>query len=196
MGLIWNNEYVLEKNKELHKTGYSSTEATEMADNCFQVWHCSVNEFVLLCGRLTVSFLPFIFVSFSHTLFWFSSLCLCFLDIWPPYLPTPWLSQCPLFHFLSSQPFFTPFPLSQFHIRYRLFTVLLVVSFLCFACLLSANNRGILYFAMRCPQQIVYLDFSSLVLLYSPVINPLQQLKIPPKYDGVLSHCGTSFVQK
>lgn len=67
MGLIWNNEYVLEKNKEPHKTGYSSTEATEMADNCFQVWHCSVNEFVLFCGRLTVSFLPFISLSFSRT---------------------------------------------------------------------------------------------------------------------------------
>lgn len=70
MGLIWNNEYVLEKNKEPHKTSYSSTEATEMADNCFQVWHCSVNEFVLLCGRLTVSFLSFIFLSFckhKHT---------------------------------------------------------------------------------------------------------------------------------
>lgn len=67
MGLIWNNEYVLEKNKEPHKTGYSSTEATEMADNCFQVWHCSVNEFVLFCGRLTVSFLLFISLLFTHT---------------------------------------------------------------------------------------------------------------------------------
>lgn len=41
-----------------------------MADNCFQVWHRSVNEFVLLCGRLTVSFLSFIFLSFcthKHT---------------------------------------------------------------------------------------------------------------------------------
>lgn len=41
-----------------------------MADNCFQVRHCSVNEFVLLCGRLTVSFLSFIFLSFcthKHT---------------------------------------------------------------------------------------------------------------------------------
>lgn len=178
MGLIWNNEYVLEKNKEPHKTGYSSTEATAMADNCFQVWHCSVNEFVLFCGRLTVSFLPFIFVSFSHTLFWFSSLCLCFLVIWPPYLPSPWLSQCPLFHFLSSQSFFTPFPLSQFHILYSLFTVLLVVSFLCFACLLSTNNRGILFFAMRCPQHIVYLDYSSHVLLYSPAATTTEFLVI------------------
>lgn len=70
MGLIWNNEYVLEKNKEHHKTSYTSTEAMEMADNCFQVWHRSVNEFVLLCGRLTVSFLSFIFLSFcthKHT---------------------------------------------------------------------------------------------------------------------------------
>lgn len=79
MGLIWNNEYVLEKNKERHKTSYSSTEAMEMADNCFQVWHCSVNEFVLLCGRLTVSFLSFIFLSFcthkhTHTHFLISLL--------------------------------------------------------------------------------------------------------------------------
>lgn len=66
MGLIWNNEYVLEKNKEPHKTGYFSTEATEMADNCFQVWRCSVNEFVQFCWQLTVS--SFQFVSgFSHT---------------------------------------------------------------------------------------------------------------------------------
>lgn len=128
MGLIWNNEYVLEKNKEPHKTGYSSTEATEMADNCFQVWHCSVNEFVLFCGRLTVSFLPFISLSFSHThtFLIFLSL-LCFLVIWPPYLPSPWLSQCPLFHFLSSQSFFSPSLFSQFHILWhsRHFTSLL-----------------------------------------------------------------------
>lgn len=130
MGLIWNNEYVLEKNKEPHKTGYSSTEATEMADNCFQVWHCSVNEFVLFCGRLTVSFLLFISLLFTHThthTFWFSSLCLCFLVIWPPYLPSPWLSQRPLFHFLSSQSFFYPPLFSQFHILWcgGLFTSLL-----------------------------------------------------------------------
>lgn len=84
MGLIWNNEYVLEKNKELHKTGYSSTEATEMPDNCFQVWRCSVNEFVLFCGQLTVSFCPFISLSFSnsqaHFLIFFSlSLFSCYL---------------------------------------------------------------------------------------------------------------------
>lgn len=60
MGLVWNNEYVLEKNKEPRKTGYSSTEETKMADNCFQVWHRSVNEFVLFSGRLTVPLPPFI----------------------------------------------------------------------------------------------------------------------------------------
>lgn len=37
-----------------------------MADNCFQVWHCSVNEFVLFCGQLIVSFLPFV-LSYFHT---------------------------------------------------------------------------------------------------------------------------------
>lgn len=55
-----------------------------MADNCFQVWHCSVNEFVLFCGQLTVSFCPFISLSFSysqaHFLIFFSlSLFSCYL---------------------------------------------------------------------------------------------------------------------
>lgn len=152
MGLIWNNEYVLEKNKEPHKTGHSSTEATEMADNCFQVWHCSVNEFVLFCGRLTVSFLPFISLSFSRThTFWFSSLCLCFLVIWPPYLPSPWLSRRPLFHSLSSQSFFLSFLSVPHSLAQRAFYIfaLLVVPFLCFVCSLSANNRRILLFLLR-----------------------------------------------
>lgn len=133
MGLIWNNEYVLEKNKEPHKTGYSSTEATEMADNCFQVWHRSVNEFVLFCGQLTVSFLPFISHSTlfpaSHTqthTFWFSSLRLCFLVIWPPYSPAPWLFSTPSFTFFLLS-LFSSCLLSKFHIlqRSRLFTSLL-----------------------------------------------------------------------
>lgn len=67
MGLIWNNEYVLEKNKEPRKTCYFSTEAAATAENCFQVWHCSANEFVLYFGRLTASVLPLISLSHTHT---------------------------------------------------------------------------------------------------------------------------------
>lgn len=171
-----------------------------MADNCFQVWHCSVNEFVLFCRRLTVAFLPFIspFFADTHTasmLFDFSSLCLCFLVIWPPCLPSPWLSWCPLS--FSSVFLFSPL-FSQFGILRsgRLFYIfaLLVVPFLCLVCSLSANNRGILYFAVRSSQQIVYLDFSCLVLLLSrlTVVIPPQQLIIPSKHkiSWALSHCG------
>lgn len=83
MGLIWNNEYVLEKNKEPHKTGCSSAEEMEMADNCFQVWLCSVNEFFSLPLSfllvLTMSLLPFIPLSYTHThTGWLTPLCLCF----------------------------------------------------------------------------------------------------------------------
>lgn len=107
MGLIWNNEYVLEKNKEPHKTGYFSTEATEMADNCFQVWRRSVNEFVQFCWQLTVS--SFQFVSgFSHTRILFDFLRFVFvfqlsdLRIYPLLgsLSSPFLSLS-LFIFLS-----------------------------------------------------------------------------------------------
>lgn len=127
MGLIWNNEYVLEKNKEPHKTGYSSTEATEMADNCFQVWHCSVNEFVLFCGQLTVSFLPFISLSFSHThTHFFDFLLFAFVFLLSGLHIYPLLgSPNTLFHFPSSQSFFSSSLFSQFHILGWLFTSLL-----------------------------------------------------------------------
>lgn len=162
MGLIWNNEYVLEKNKEPHKTGYSSTEATEMADNCFQVWHCSVNEFVLFCGRLTVSLLPFIFLfSLTHFLIFFS------LPLFSSYLASIFtLSLAPSMPPLSLS-FFSIFLFSLLPQAFYIFA-LLVVPFRSFVCSLSANNRGILYFVMRCSQQIVYLDSSGLVLMYSP----------------------------
>lgn len=131
-----------------------------MADNCFQVWHCSVNEFVLFCGRLTVSFLPFISLSFSHThthfLIFFS------LPLFSCYLASIFTLSLAL-----STPSLSLSLLSIFLFSFYIFA-LLVIPFLCFVCSRSANNRGILYFPACCSQQIVYLDFSSLILLHSP----------------------------
>lgn len=79
-----------------------------MADNCFQVWHCSVNEFVLFCRRLTVSFLPFISLSFSHTHFliffslplfscYLASIFTLSLALWKPSLSLSLLNLSPSF---------------------------------------------------------------------------------------------------
>lgn len=154
MGLIWNNEYVLEKNKELHKTGCSSTEATEMADNCFQVWHCSLNEFVLLCGRLAVSSPFFHFSLILHThkhtrdrfFFFFDFASLCFHAIWPLYLPSPWLSL-----FFLSLNLFLPRPILCRSCFFFFFTSLLYLFLFLFVkiCTQGAPNTAALRF-LRC----------------------------------------------
>lgn len=109
---------------------------------------------------------PFISLSFSRTLFLIPPR-LCFLVIWPPYLPSPWL-----FHILSSPSFFSLGPLCA-----GVFTSLLYSLFPLFvslACSLSSDNKGIPYFAASCSQQIIYLDLSSLLLLYSPLLFVFQ----------------------
>lgn len=65
----------------------------------------------------------------------------------------------------------------------------LLVPFLCLVCSLGANNRKVLYFAVNYSQQMVYLDFSSLILLYSSVTfsRAPQQLKTPTNTDELLS---------
>lgn len=101
----------LRKTKSPHKTGSSSTQATEMEDNCFQVCHCSVNEFVLFFSRV---FLSFHFSAlFKHFFWWF--FCLCFpplsgLHIYPLIGSLDDLSLT----FPPSDPsFLSPFPLSS-----------------------------------------------------------------------------------
>ena len=151
-----------------------------MADNCFQVWHCSVNEFVLFCGRLTVSFLPFIsspFLSLSLCLSLFLSLTLSlsnshisFFDFLLP------LFSCYLASiFTLSLALSTPsFSLSSqsFSLLSLIFHILccgghfyifaLLVPFLCFVCSLSANNKGLLCFFSVCSSQHI-VDFNSLI---------------------------------
>lgn len=171
MGLIWNNEYVLEKNKEPHKAGYFSTEATEMAENCFQVWRCSVNEFVQFCWQLTVS--SFQFVSgFSHTATLFDFLRFVFvfplssLHIYPLLgslvtLSFTFFLNLFFSHSLFSQ-FTTSFGVAAFYILYL---------FCCFVRFysLGANNRRRFCFAVDYSLQIVFLDSGSLILQYSSV---------------------------
>lgn len=144
MGLIWNNEYVLEKNKEPHKTGYSSTEATEMADNCFQVWHCSVNEFVLFCGRLTVCFVPFISVFFTHTrallIFFSLPLFSCYLASIFTLSLAPSMPSLSLSLFQSFSLSFLSVPHSLPQQAFYIFA-LLIFPFLCFVRSLGANNK-------------------------------------------------------
>lgn len=150
MGLIWNNEYVLEKNKEPHKAGYFSTEATEMADNCFQVWRCSVNEFVQFCWQLTVS--SFQFVSgFSHTATLFDFLRFVFV------FPLSSLHIYPLLGSLVALSFtfflnlfFFPLPiLSVYHICWcGCFLHLILVLLLC--SVLLAGRQQQTTFLFRC----------------------------------------------
>lgn len=133
-----------------------------MADNCFQVWHCSVNEFVLLCGRLTVSFLSFIFLSFcthKHTRALFDLAPLCFRAIWPPYLPSPWLSL-----FFLSLNLFLPCRILR---RGCFFTSVLYLFLLVFVKIFTqgAHNTRAPHYS----QQIVYLDLRSLIQLCSSV---------------------------
>lgn len=155
-----------------------------MADNCFQVWRCSVNEFVQFCWQLTVS--SFQFVSgFSHThahVLIFSALSLFF-----PYpvsiftlslaLSSPFLSLSLLifFHSLFSQ-FSTFFGVAAFYIFYL---------FCCFVRFysLGANNRGRFCSAVDYSPQIVYLDSGSLILRHSSVtvITAPQQSKMPTR---------------
>lgn len=169
MGLIWNNEYVLEKNKEPHKMGYFSTEATEMADNCFQVCRCSVNEFVQFCWQLTVS--SFQFVSrFSHTGTLFDFLRFVFV------FPLSGLHIYPLLGSLVALSF--TFSLNLFSLLFSQFTTFFGVAafyifylFCCFVrfCSLGANNRRRFCFAVDYSPQKVYLDSGSLILRYSSV---------------------------
>lgn len=165
MGLIWNNECVLEKNKEPHKTSYSSTEATEMADNCFQVWHCSVNEFVLLCGQLTVSFLSFIFLSFCTHKHTHSHFLILLLFVFS-------LSGLHIYPLLGSLSFFFLlifFSLAAFFAAaaFFFFTSMLYLFLLVFVKIFTegAHNTRSLCFAAHYSQQIVYLDLGSLIQL-------------------------------
>lgn len=78
----------LRKTKRLTKRATLSTQTTEItADNCFQVCHCSVNQFVLLCATYRA------FPSFQGVFF---SISFLFCS-WPQYLPSP---LCPIFHFV------------------------------------------------------------------------------------------------
>lgn len=129
-----------------------------MADNCFQVWHCSVNEFVQFCWQLTVS--SFQFVSgFSHTGRLFDFLCFVFvfqlsgLHIYPllgSLIARSFTFSLNLFHYLFSQ-FATFFGVAAFYIFYL---------FCCFVQFysLGANNRRRFCFAVDYLSQIVYLD--------------------------------------
>lgn len=139
-----------------------------MADNCFQVWRRSVNEFVQFCWQLTVS--SFQFVSgFSHTRTLFDFLRFVFvfqlsgLHIYPLLgsLSLPFLSLS-LLIFLSL-PLTTFFGVAAFYI-FNLFC--------CFVWFysLGANNRRCFSFAADYSQQIVYLDFGSLILWCFSVI--------------------------
>lgn len=169
MGLIWNNEYVLEKNKEPHKTAYFSTEATEMSDNCFQVWRCSVNEFVQFCWQLTVS--SFQFVSgFSHTGTLFDFLCFVFVFPWSGLHTYPLLGSLVALSFTFFLTLFSLPILSVYHILWcGCFFHLLLVLLFCFVRFysLGTNNRRRFCFAVDYLPQIVYLDSSRLILRYS-----------------------------
>lgn len=135
-----------------------------MADNCFQVWHRSVNEFVLLCGRLTVSFLSFIFLSFCthkhmHAHFLISLLfvfALSGLHIYPLLGSLFFLSLnlflpcCILFFFFTSELY--------------LFLLVFVKIFT-----QGVHNTGALRSAAHYSLQIVYLDLGSLIQLCSSV---------------------------
>lgn len=132
-----------------------------MADNCLQVWRCSVNEFVQFCWQLTVS--SFQFVSgFSHTgtLFDFLRFAFVFLlsglHVYPLLGSLVPLSFLIFFHSLFSQ-FTTFFGVAAFYISYL---------FCCFVRFnsLGANNRRRFSFALDYRLQIVYLDSGSRIL--------------------------------
>lgn len=161
----------LRKNKEPHKTGYFSTEATEMADNCFQVCRCSVNEFVQFCWLLTVS--SFQFVSgFSHagTLFFFDFLHFVFV------FPLPCLHIYPLLGSLVVTLSFT-FPLNPFSLPILsvhcvlwcgCFLHLLPVLLLCSVLLAGRQQQTtFLFFAADYLPQIVYLVSGSPIMRHS-----------------------------
>lgn len=161
-----------------------------MADNCFQVWHCSVNEFVLFRRQLTVSFLPFISLSFfTHIGILFDFLLFVFVFLLSGLHIYPLLGSFNALSFTFSLNL-SPSLFSQYHILWRGgFLHLCFTCSLCLVCLLGANNRKVFYFAVNYSQQIVYLDFSSLILLYSSItfIRAPQQLKTPTNTDELCS---------
>lgn len=134
-----------------------------MADNCFQVWHCSVNEFVLLCGWLTVSFLSFIFLSFcthkhTHTHFLISLLFVFALSGLHIY---PLLGSISFF----SLNLFLPLCILCFFTSVLYLVLLVFVKFFT----QGAHNTGVLHFAVHYSQPTVYLDLGSIIQLCFPV---------------------------
>lgn len=135
-----------------------------MADNCFQVWHHSVNEFVLFCRR---PFLSFLFHR-PH----------CFLALFDYFLFTLLSSHrvYPLLGALRRPILFSAFLLSPSSPHSSLFALLSCSPSL--FCLLADNRNPPFFFkfffALCRSQQTVYLDSSCRVLAWRLLVQQLE----------------------
>lgn len=142
-----------------------------MADNCFQVWRRSVNEFVQFCWQLSESSFQFVSGFFTHThTFFFDFLLFVFVFLLSGLRIYPLLGSLVAFSFTFSLNLFSSL-FSQYTTFFGVAAFYVFYLFCCFVRFrsLGADNRRLFCFGVRYSLRIVYLDSGGLVLLYSSV---------------------------